>query len=231
MVKTARILAIVPARKKSKRLPGKNIRILGGKPLIAWTLELAKSIDLIADVMVSTDDQLIMEVAEKYKVLAPWKRPAHLSSDKASSADVCIHALDWYEENINKVDGLLLLQPTSPFRNQKTIINGIKLFLKNKNKSVIGLSKSADHPEWSFKVINTRMYPCTDKTVFKSRSQDLYSSYSINGSFYICSPKFLRTNRSFYSSRSLPLIMNNPQESIDIDTDWDWFIAESYLKD
>ncbi len=93
-----RILALITARGGSKRIPGKNIRPLGGKPLIVWSINVAKDIVGIVDILVSTDDKNILEVAKNAGALVPWSRPPELATDTASSVDVCLHALDWYEK-------------------------------------------------------------------------------------------------------------------------------------
>ena len=107
-----RILALIAARGGSKRLPGKNMRLLGGKPLIIWSIDVAKNIPDICDILVSTDDPAIAAVCTEAGAYVPWLRPAELSTDTASPVDVALHALDWYRAKKGSVDGLLLLQPT-----------------------------------------------------------------------------------------------------------------------
>ena len=131
-----RILAFITARGGSKRLPGKNIRSLGGNPLIVWSIEVAKDISDICDILVSTDDSAIAETAKDAGALVPWLRPEELATDTAKSADVCLHGLEWYESEKGRVDGLLLLQPTSPFRTRETVLRGIELFRKNQYQYV-----------------------------------------------------------------------------------------------
>ena len=116
------LLAIIPARGGSKRLPRKNIRPLGGKPLIEWSIDICSGNKSICDILVSTDDVEIQEIAKNSGALVPWLRPNHLSTDETSSIEVALHALDWYEDKNGSVDGVILLQPTSPFRNKDTIV-------------------------------------------------------------------------------------------------------------
>ena len=123
-----KILALIPARGGSERLPDKNTRLLGDKPLIVWSIEIIKDIPEICDILVSTDDIDISKISKESGALLPWLRPAELATDTASSVDTALHALDWYEAEKGAVDGLLLLQPTSPFRSRDTIYKGIKLF-------------------------------------------------------------------------------------------------------
>ena len=134
-----RILVVITARGGSKRLPGKNIRILGEKPLIIWSIDVAKDIPEICDILVSTDDTAIASICTEAGALVPWLRPAELATDTANSIDVVLHALDWYETEKGAVDGILLLQPTSPFRTKKTVLRGIELFSKNEQQPVLGV--------------------------------------------------------------------------------------------
>ena len=111
-----KILALITARSGSKRIPDKNIKKLCGRPLINWSIDVAKDVEDICDILVSTDSPIIAEIANKAGALVPWLRPEDMAIDSASSVDVSLHALDWYQSEVGKVDGLILLQPTSPFR-------------------------------------------------------------------------------------------------------------------
>jgi len=224
-----RILALIAARGGSKRVPGKNIRLLGGRPLIEWSIDVAKKNPEICDILVSTDDSAIAQVARQADALVPWLRPAELATDTASSVDVCLHALDWYEGKNGKVDGLLLLQPTSPFRSRETVLRGIELFRRNRPRSVIGVSPAKSHPNWCLQVNGETVRPFMDGADMRLRSQDLPPAYVLNGAFYLIEPNELRTRRSLYSDGMLPLIINEPEESIDIDTDWEWRMAEAII--
>jgi CMP-N,N'-diacetyllegionaminic acid synthase len=224
-----RILALITARGGSKRIPGKNIRPLGGIPLIEWSIEICEGIPEICDVLVSTDDPSIGEVARGAGALVPWQRPAELASDTASSADVAVHALDWYEAHHGAVDGLLLLQPTSPFRRHDSVVRGIELFGAHERRSVVGVSPATPHPSWCVRVDGTEMRPFIRETGTELRSQDLPPAHFINGGFYLISPADLRARRSFFLDGCVPLVMNDREESLDIDTEWDWHLAEAIL--
>jgi len=226
-----RILALITARGGSKRLPGKNIKLLGGKPLIVWSIDIAKNIPEICDILVSTDDGAIVEVARDAGALVPWLRPAGLSNDTASSVDVALHALNWYERENGKVDGLLLLQPTSPFRTRESVLRGITIFRENQSQPVFGVSPAESHPMWCFKVNAKEMQPFIDGGGLHLRSQDLPPAYVVNGAFYLVVPDQLRAINSFYGEGMVmvPLIMDQPKESIDIDTEWDWKMAAAAL--
>lgn len=226
-----RILALIPARAGSKRLPGKNIRMLGGKPLIAWTIDAAKGIPEICDILVSTDSSEIAEICKESGVLVPWLRPAELATDTASSVDVALHALNWYEAEKGAVDGILLLQPTSPFRTQEAIRKAIMLFMKHDRKPVLGVSPTHAHPMWTLKMKGDYLVPYMQEHGLESRSQELPPAYIVNGSFYLISPTELRNSKSFVGSKTIPLTIESPQEALDIDTEWDFKIAEIFAKD
>ena len=122
---TMKILAVVPARSGSKRLPGKNKLLLSGIPLIKWTLESARQVPEITDILISTDDPEIIQMCQGVDVLTPWLRPPELATNEAETIDVLLHAIDWYESEIGKLGGVMLLQPTSPFRKSETIRRAI----------------------------------------------------------------------------------------------------------
>jgi N-acylneuraminate cytidylyltransferase len=223
-----KILAIIPARAGSKRVIGKNLKWLKDKPLIAWTLDSAVGSPDICDRLVSTDSEEIAEFSLSCGAIVPWLRPAVLSGDEASSIDVILHALDWYETNVQKVDGVLMLQPTSPFRLSQSIAKSIELFKSEGGRcSVVSVSKSSAHPDWTYKVVKKFMEPyIVGQENIPNRSQDLVDAYTLNGSIYLCSPSYLQNNKTFIGQHCIPLIISSQKESLDIDTEWDWMLAE-----
>ncbi|UCV06677.1 cytidylyltransferase domain-containing protein [Dechloromonas denitrificans] len=224
-----RILALIPARGGSKRLPGKNIRALGGRPLIAWSIEAARGVPGIADILVSTDDEEIAAASREHGAMVPWLRPAELATDDAGSAAVCVHALDWYEAQFGKVDGLLLLQPTSPFRGQETVLQGLALYQVSGFRRVVSFSPAASHPMWCVRVEEGKIIPFVAGGGFGVRSQDLPAAYTVNGALYLISPATLRNTYDFVGDDVVPLLMEGPELSIDIDTEFDWLYAEAVL--
>ena len=224
-----KILALIAARGGSKRLPGKNIRLLGGKPLIVWSIDVARDIPEICDILVSTDSPAISEICKDAGIVVPWLRPVKLATDKASSVDVALHALEWYEAEKGEIDGLLLLQPSSPFRTKETVQRGIELFRKHNYKSVLGVSATHEHPMWALKMKGDYLIPFIQEHGLESRSKDLPPAYAVNGNFYLISPAELRACRSFVGKNTIPLFSDSPKEAIDIDTEWDFFIAEKVV--
>ncbi len=225
-----RILALITARGGSKRLPGKNTRMLGGKPLVVWSIDVAKDIPEICDLLVSTDDPAIASICEASGACVPWLRPPNLATDTASSVDVALHALDWYEAERGAVDGLLLLQPTSPFRTRATVERGIALYIKHNLQPVLGVSPTHAHPMWTLKMQDDHLVPFMQGNGLETRSQDLPPAYVVNGSFYLIAPFELRACRSFVGRKAIPLLIKTQQEGLDIDTEWDFRMAETISK-
>ncbi|MFC1537165.1 cytidylyltransferase domain-containing protein [Pseudomonadota bacterium] len=224
-----KILALIPARGGSKRLPGKNIRILGGKPMIEWSIESAQGITEICDILVSTDDPEAAGIAVEAGALVPWARPVELATDTATSVDVALHALNWYQRVYGPVDGLLLLQPTSPFRSQEAMMRGIELFVQSGQRPVVGVSPAKPHPMWCFRIESGVLKPFINREGLNLRSQDLPAAYSLNGSFYLISPTDLERYGSLIPDNAAPLLMDSHGESLDIDTEFDWQCAEAWL--
>lgn len=221
-----RLLALITARGGSKRLPGKNIRPLGGVPLILWSVAAAHGIPEICEILVSTDDAAIAETAAAGGAMVPWLRPANLATDTASSLAVCLHALDWYEDRHGAVDGLLLLQPTSPFRKRETVERGVELFREH-GRPVVAVSPALTHPSWCYRIEDGVLRPYVEDGGLDLRSQDLSPAYAANGSLYIVGSADLRRHQSLYGDGApLPLFVTEREESLDIDTAFDWAVAE-----
>lgn len=226
-----KILALIPARGGSKRVPGKNIKLLGGLPLIAWSIRAAQESGACSDILVSTDDEKIAEVACNYGATVLGLRPAHLSTDEIGSAVVALHALENYEAEHGAVDGLILLQPTSPFRSADTIRGAVNLFAEHgRHCSVVGVSPASCHPAWCFRITKLEMEPFLGWGVLEKRSQELEPAWMLNGAIYVISPSRLRKDRKFLMPDTKPLIMGPNREAIDIDTPEDWAVAEALLQ-
>ena len=222
-----KILAVIPARGGSERLPGKNIKCLGGLPLLAWTVRAARDSGVCTEVLVSTDNASIAEIARHHGACVPGLRPRHLATETASSVDVALHALDTWEAGHGPVDGVLLLQPTSPFRTAETIRRGVALFALNGGRhSVVSVSPAVNHPAWCFRTTRDGMEPFLGWDGVRTRSQDLEPAWTLNGAFYLVSTARLRAEKTFLTADTRPLPMSDPRESLDIDTPEDWEIAE-----
>lgn len=226
-----RILAVIPARGESKRVPRKNIRLLGGKPLINWTIEAALGNPDICDIIVSTDDHEIASIARAAGARTPWLRPKYLATDEASSVDVAVHALDWYESEYGEINGCLLLQPTSPFRTSESISRGIDLFKRNELASIIGVSPISESPVLMMKSVGALIEPYCEDVDPAQRSQDFPEIFIVNGAFYLIEPSKLRAAKSFYSIPMYPLLFEKLFEGMDIDTEDDFLLSEDLMRE
>ncbi len=194
--------------------------------MIVWSIDVAKDVPEICDILVSTDDPAIAAICTPAGAYVPWLRPTELATDNASSVDVALHALDWYEAERGAVDGLLLLQPTSPFRTRATVCEGINLFTLYGQQPVIGVSVSHSHPMWTLRIDRGYVVPFMQEHGLGTRSQDLPMAYIPNGAFYLTTPTHLRLSRSFVGDKAVPLLIDSPQEALDIDTSWDFELAK-----
>lgn len=227
----SRVLALIPARGGSKRVPRKNILSLGGLPLIGWSIRSALNSGICSDVLVSTDDPEIAEIARELGASVPSLRPAALATDTAGSVDVALHVLDRYEAEHGQVDAMVLLQPTSPFRSALSIQEAMHLFeLHGGTRPVVSVAPVATHPAWSFRLDGEGMSPLLGWDALNGRSQDLEPMWALNGSIYIVPTGRLRRDRAFVTRDVLPFQMSGAVDSIDIDTWLDWRLAESVIQ-
>lgn len=228
-----KFLVIIPARGGSKRIPGKNIRPLNNIPLINWTIGIALNYVSRESVLVSTDDEQIAAISHLAGAFVPWVRPSELATDLASSIDVVSHALAWYEEEYGLIDAVILLQPTSPLRHIDTIKRAVKAFKaqpENDLHSLISLSPVNQNPAWCFALSNGKLKPIINWDAVSQRSQDLQKAYIPNGSIYIAPAVNIRNRLPFIEKGAVGFLMEEPFESIDIDTEEDWKMAEFYLE-
>ena len=226
-----RYLAIIPARSGSKRLPGKNIKELGGIPLLAWSIKSAIESKVFSDILITTDSQVIELIAIEYGAKSLGLRSIELSTDEASSVDVVIDVVDKYEQKNGRIDGVMLLQPTSPFRTSNTIRKAVQEFeKKNSKSSVISFRIAKSHPQWCFKQSEEGFVPFVDSEHVNTRSQDLTAAYVMDGQVYLISPELLKKQRSFWGKNSIPLLLDDRVNDVDIDDEYDFRYAEYLLQ-
>lgn len=206
-------LAIIPARGGSKGLPGKNIRMLAGKPLIAWTIEAALASPSIHRTIVSTDDPEIAAVAKSHGAEVPFMRPAHLATDTATSMDVVLHAL---QECLGYTH-VVLLQPTSPLRTTQHIEAAFQLMTSRAATSCIAITKAEESPYWMFTKDAQDTIQKLINQPAATRRQDLPDAYLPNGAIYISSTDLLVVEKSFISVGAVGYEMD-ASSFVDIDT-------------
>ena len=223
MYKDKTYLAIIPARGGSKRLPNKNILDLAGKPLIAYAIEAAKKSKYIDEIIVSSDSDEILEIVKEYNIKT-IKRPDYLASDTAKTIDVIKHVIEIMNK---KYDYIVLLQPTSPLRNEKHIDEAIELLnIKNAN-AIVSVCEMDHSPLWSNTLpSNLSMEGFIREEIKNKRSQELEKYYRINGAIYICkTDELLKQNTLFLDKNIFAYIMDR-KSSIDIDDEIDFKLAE-----
>lgn len=218
------IVAIIPARGGSKGLPGKNIRDLAGKPLIAYSIEAAKKCSMISDVFVTTDDKDISAASGKYGAQI-IDRPAQLATDNSSTYDAVRHALDHLKSNGKTYDYFVLLQPTSPLRNETHIQKCLEQFFSSGAGCAISVCEAEHSPYKAFKLNEKTLVPFVDEKFLDMPRQDLPPVYRQNGAIYVmkCSD-FINKTRNFYLAPAMAYIMP-AEHSIDIDTSEDFISA------
>lgn len=226
MIDGKKNVAIIPARGGSKRLPGKNILSLAGKPLVVWSIEAALKSKYIDKVIVSSEDDEILKISTEAKADI-IKRPEELATDTATTFDVIKHVLD----NIKGYEYVVLLQPTSPLRNEKHIDEAIELLIERKADAVISVCETEHSPLWCNTLPKDRsMKNFLKDDIINKRSQDLEKYYRVNGAIYICRIDRLLKEKTFFIKDNIYAYVMIRDESIDIDTHLDFIIAEQLMK-
>lgn len=216
--------AIIPARGGSKRLPGKNIALLNKKPLIAYTIEAAISSKKLSRSIVSTDNEEIASVAKQFGAEVPFLRPTELAQDKSSVLDALNHALAHLERQGDRIDAVVLLQPTSPFRTGEHIDEAIALFESSDADTVTAVCNAREHPYYAWTVENGRLQPFFSLEKQMKARQDLPPAFIENGSIYVIKRSLIAEHR-IYGNRIVPYVMPSIN-SVDIDTREDLQWAE-----
>ena len=223
------ILGLIPARGGSKGVPHKNIALLGGKPLIAYTLEAANQSKLLDRCIVSTDSQEIIEVCRKWSADIPFIRPSELAQDDTPTLPVVFHALNMLQKSY---DAVMLLQPTNPFREAEDIDKAIIMLKSDPDAdSVISVVKVGDsHPARMKQIIDDVLIdPPFGEKIEGQRRQDLPELYLRDGAIYLTRTKIIYGQGSFKGRRSLAYIM--PEErSVNVDGYIDLLLAEAILQ-
>ncbi|MBN1324549.1 MAG: acylneuraminate cytidylyltransferase family protein [Methanotrichaceae archaeon] len=222
------ILAVIPARGGSKGLPGKNIALLKGRPLIAYTIEAAFASRYVSRIVVSTDDVKIGEASRDHgaEVLM---RPSHLAGDETPTVSVLMHVLDQMGADSYLPDIVVLLQPTSPLRSACDIDEALATFLHCNSDSLVSVSEMDHSPYWSLKIEGGLLQPIFGQACLNLRRQELPKTYLPNGAIFISRPEVIRRDGGFYSLRTAPYIM--PRErSVDIDCEFDLLLVELLMR-
>jgi CMP-N,N'-diacetyllegionaminic acid synthase len=224
------ILAIIPARFGSKGIPRKNIMDLCGKPMIQYSIEAAIGSKYIDEVLISTDDGAVIDIASKMGLECKYRRPDELAQDTTSMFDAVDHALKWFKSERGFLpDSIILLQPTSPLRNQFDVDKSIELFRESPIQSLISVHKLSEHPFECIKKDTNDWKFLAEPPKYVTRRQDFKEDfYFINGAIYLINTSlFLREKLFFIKGQAL--LYEMPRErGIDIDSMSDLIIARSF---
>jgi CMP-N-acetylneuraminic acid synthetase len=225
-----KLLIFIPARKGSKEIKNKNMILIKKKPLIYYTIKTAKNIAGNKSIFVSTDSSKIKKYIKKFNINYEYLRPKYLSEDNSNITDAVIHTLNWLKKRQEVYDAVIILQPTSPLRNIKNINNALKIFKKNKIKSMISVTASNEHPyecivikkkKWNFLVKNQKEN--------RQRQKYVHQYYFIDGSFYILDYNYLIKFKKIISKKfTIPFIQKNVP-SLDINNYNDLKIFKAFL--
>lgn len=225
-----RYLVVIPARGGSKGIPHKNIKPLAGKPLIYYTIDIARSIVPEQDICVSTDDLGIIQCVEKYGLKVPFVRPAELATDTAGTYEVLLHALDFYERQGGHYDAIVLLQSTSPFRTADQVKDAINLYTPEVDM-VVSVKECAANPYYCVFEEDDEgfLHVCKgDGKIY--RRQDAPKVYEYNGAIYIINTESLKKMHMHQFSKRIKYLMDDVS-SFDLDTMNDWKFAELIKKE
>jgi CMP-N,N'-diacetyllegionaminic acid synthase len=224
-------VAVITARAGSKRIPDKNIRLLAGKPLIAWSVLAALAAKSVRRVIVSTDSDRIAEAAREAGAEVPFRRPDELSGDLAPHYGVVAHAIDWLENDEGRApDYICLLQPTSPLRVAKDIDGTFELVDGLNADCGFSVSRVSAHPAYLYRLDAAGLAePYLPKDDSYVRSQDLEPYYFVNGAVYFLRPTTFRQRNTILSAKPAAYVMP-AERSVDIDEEHDLIVAEALMK-
>lgn len=220
-----KVLVIIPARGGSKGIPRKNIKPLGGKPLICHTIDCARQVVADDDICVSTDDAEIIRCVEDYGLKVPFVRPAELATDTSGTYEVLLHALEYYEHQGMRYDVIVLLQNTSPFRYGEHVKEALKLY-RSDIDMVVSVKETASNPYYNcFEEDEHGFLHISKGDGLFTRRQDVPKAYEYNGAIYVINPDSLKKMPLGTFPKRVKYVMDD-LHSLDLDTMIDWKFAE-----
>lgn len=232
MIDGKKVIAIIPARGGSKGLPSKNIKLLCGKPLIVWTIQVALKSKLIDELVVSTDNQQIADIARGAGASVPVLRPAEIATDKAPTIDVIDHTLDYFRsKKAQTFDYVVLLEPTSPLREDDDIDNMLlKLHVSAESfDSIVSLGEVGEHPSIMKRLSGEKIEPFCSELQIATRRQDLQPAFFPYGVAYIAKAGSLMAERTFYAKRCTYYSIKRYQ-NYEIDDIYDFLAVENIMR-
>lgn len=225
------LLAVIPAREGSKRVPKKNIQLLGNKPLVAWTIESAKNASSIEEILVSTDSQEILEICKLHGYFNNYIRPGNLATDATNQFLVIQHAIEYYFIQGIEFENVVLLQPTSPFRTGQLIDQVYQEFKKKKYDALISVSLSDTPKQWTnFLPEDKSLSNFIDEDYVGMQSQELGKTYKFDGALYFYNVKRLLEEKKLIFKNNIYAYILDGHESLDIDNQMDLDFANFLIK-
>ena len=226
-----KILWVVTARAGSKSIPDKNIKQLGGIPLLAYRIQSVLTFADREDVLISTDSKQYAEIAESFGATVPFIRPTELATDTAKSADVVLHAMNWAESSGRRYDAVGLLEPTSPFVNYAQLIEAVdRLFAEKDACSIVAVRES--RPSTYYIQPEDKYLSIVARNIVSGgilRRQDLKREITPSGGFYIAKWSAFKRDKSFYTERTLSFLLPDIN-GLEIDEPLDWVWAEFLIE-
>lgn len=223
-----KFVVLIPARAGSKGIPDKNIKLINGKPLIAWSIEQALQSELVDDVYLSTDGENIRNIGMQFGAKAPFLRPAEFASDEASTEVVMLHFMEWLESTNVPMDALVLLQATSPVRSRNLIDNCIREFVESGADSLLTVVEN-EHFGWT----NEEAPQADYDYMHRPRRQDKKPEdikFNETGSIYITKTKVLKDTRNRLGGK-IAMYISDKHEGFEIDDAVDWLVLETLLRE
>lgn len=228
-----KVLAVIPGRGGSKRVPGKNWRDFAGVPLIAWSIRFAKAYEGFDTVIVSTDDERIAMVAADEGLPVPFMRPSELALDRSTSADVVRHAITHEAAQGRTYRFVAVLQPTSPIRERRRWDEAFSLLVDPAVNAAVGVRPAQDHPYHTYTMDRhdrLEAFVSGSNELRELRSQDLPPAFTIAGNLYLVRTSAFCASGTLFPEGTAGVVCDEPCEALDIDTEDDWIMGEILTK-
>lgn len=229
MIRDNNVLVIIPARGGSKGIKKKNVKLLGGKPLICYSIDVARTIAEDKHICVSTDDDEIITTVKNHGLEVPFRRPVEIAGDTASSHDVISHALHFFEKQGRFYDVIIYLQPTSPFRQEFHLREAMTLYSPELDM-VVSAKETHSNPYYVLFEENSEGFLQKSKEGNYSRRQDCPKVWELNGAIYIINPASIKTHNSLAEFKKVKKYIMDDKYSVDIDTNFDWILSEMIIE-
>jgi N-acylneuraminate cytidylyltransferase len=220
-------LGVIPARRGSKGIPRKNLEPLAGKPLLQWTIEAALEATRLDQVLLTSDDPDAIRLAEHLGCPTPFVRPAELAADDVPTVDAVLHALDWVEAEGKRVGSVVVLHPTSPFRDAADIDAAIAEFERSGRSTLLAAVPVSQHPAECYSLVDGRLVPALEWPQGATGRQALPAFFYDTGAIFVATAEHLRTSRNMHDEHSA-LYALEPSHGLEIDEPYQLELARCW---